>query len=1250
MKIKTETVHYSLIFILGLVPLLWFEPGHLIKQLDFDLPLTLARFKATFFSMWDYQNGAGLPRNLHMPAFMFFLPQVFLGFLGLSLEVIQRIFFCIWFMLPGYAFYYLMKVLLPNRDGGSLAGRIIAVSFYMFNLYLDPIWIGFNMANLSAYVAVPIALGVLMKGFAEKSSVFLVAFKVSLVFTLFPAMATNPSMTLIAAAPLCVLILKYLIDEKFKLSSLSYLVKLFLLTITMLTLFNLYWILPEVKKLFETNMVLTSSGVVGGSLSDDVFFVDDWVKGISQHTSLVNVIKMQGDWPWYQGYRPYAELYWNHWLLIGMAWFPFTLSLFALWKAKHQYKWFFGGFLFVSLILSTGTHPPFGVFFSFLMENVPLFWTIRSPWYKFTFLTCLGYGVLIGLGSQIIFQAITKIRFNFKKMVYALLLFCFIAVSPSYSFPLVQGKMFRRPAPDQGYPNHFKIPVHVKDAAKWLNQRAKGARVLDLPSRGISYNEWGYEGFLPLIGYFLKVPLYCDNHPLHIPYQGAFGSSWMYLQKLVRNSFEKGLTPYVSNLLRLLRVKYILHEEDFKYPVLPFPTSVKEINSKIGVMKGVEKVKTFSDQWSVWEVGEPIPEVYSLPQISLVNGGVDTFVPLSVRIKENPGLVLLADIDSKTYQELTRRNYVKEVITFEDSLVDWVVHSFNPKYLQRITVKSTEEWMVSKKKFFEIQESGEHLIFARKRVPNREIALRIRVDFTPYLQAADVQWNLKVFQKSIMNIKKEDIVPDEFHLLLLKSSALLFGLQYQNLSFLFVKKVANVLLDKEKQGVWNRALFYIDGENNFKKEDSVLAFEKEYPSKNWQYLGNRVLKEGKHSILAKAVLNRRSIWDFYIVPKKHYEEQKRLAFQLFSNEQIGQTQMFSSTSSWGSMSELEKKDYHMEKDPNIDFKEDVHNRTFGYSFFDKDFVCSVSDRFKIFVNNKSDKPVKSTLAFNLICLQKMPKTFDVLLNGEKIKQVLVDPMQDCNVIVKSVELQPGKNHFYLAFYTDAVPLGEVLGNEESRKARFAIRNIQMGKLNYQEKFVLPSERTFQVKLFPFLESDQSREAWAKAKHVDEILIDNQRYPLERVLDEQRGLYLQVKESIRLKKGTHSFLFSKEVDPEYFVLFESPSNSFVPEAQIYPERKTPNKVKLEIESAEPQVLIFSESFDSKWVAQTDKGKELPHFNINGYANAYLLPETGKNKISIVYTPQEHFRKGLMASVSSLLILSLVALYIRRRKYK
>jgi len=1212
-KLNLSFIDIGIIFILGLTPLLWFDPGFLIKGIDFDLPLTFERFTTNFFYLWDYQNGAGLPRNLHLPALMFFLPQALLQGLGVSLEIVQKVFFCQWFVLPGFAFYFLMRVLMPDKGRGTAAARMIAVSFYMFNLYLEPIWIGFNMANLSAYVAVPIALGILIRAIENRRPTLITGAKIGLVFFAFPALAQNPSMTLICFIPFLFLFFRSLYLRRWKKESLLYLLKIVAFSLLFISLMNSYWILPEIKKLFDSNIVLTSSNVTGGNVREDVYFATDWLKGLSRHTNLVNVIKMQGDWAWYAGYRQYAQIYWSHPFLIVVAWFPFLISLLALWKSRNQFKWFFGILLFLSLLFSTGANGWFGYFYLWLVKNVPLVWTIRSPWYKFTLLTCLAYGVLIGFGAKFILEQILTRWRLFGKIAFPFTFFLFISLSPLYSFPLVSGKHFKKQAASEGYPNHFKIPKHVLDAAEWLNKEVKNNRVMDLPSRGISYNNWGYEGFMPLIGYFLHVPLYSDNHPIHIPYQGAWGSSWIYLSKLYRNAMERGLTPYISNILRLLRVNYVIHEGDFRYNVLPFPVTRKQINTKLKSLKGVSLKRQFSQVWDLWEVSSPLPESYFVHQLSITNGTTDVMVPLSVRLEDKlPGLIQAADIEPKTLDQLIKKGFVDEVINVEGSLLDLTIDSLDARYLHRFNVKPTDELFVTINKRIPVNLGEEYLVLAKKEIPVRDGALRIGIDFAPYPQNMYVQWNHQYPVKSISELKREDFIPN------------------------------NPLISFNQIRINNKM--------NFSLDDEVSEPFDVYSSDKWQYLGNLKLDKEEEALLQiKGYCNRLTEWNFYLVPKVHFIKKYEQIKSLYKDPSVDQTYVYPTTSTWKYNNPQENNSFVTIPRSDFELTQHGENETFQYIMYGKTYTYSKRKNLSFNVDNKYSEEVVLGISFVLTSFHKRPPTIKVQLNGEIISDMVTNPLQENVIVLKNIKLKPGKNQITIKADTFSVRMEKIFGDGVPQSAVFAIWDIHIGEIFFVKKFHLPSSRNFKFKLYPYLGLKQNGEAWKQIKSPKGIVLDGKEYPLSEVKKGEKGEYYEIKEPLFLEKGNHQIRIPRVEGQEYILTFETSRSKDAQLERVSDfKRKSPTRLDLNLRKGSPGVIIFLESYDPKWKALSNGKKELnPHFKVNSYANAFIIEETDEQNIRIVYAPQKYLISGLVASGLSFILIGLACFVVRRR---
>jgi len=84
---------------------------------------------------------------------------------------------------------------------------------------------------------------------------------------------------------------------------------------------------------------------------------------------------------------------------------------------------------------------------------------------------------------------------------------------------------------------------------------------------------------------------------------------------------------------------------------------------------------------------------------------------------------------------------------------------------------------------------------------------------------------------------------------------------------------------------------------------------------------------------------------------------------------------------------------------------------------------------------------------------------------------------------------------------------------------------------------------------------------------------------------------------------------------------------------------------------PFILVFSETFHPMWKILDQTGKEinLPHFSINGYANAWLIEKPLPDNIKIKFLLQGTRNQGIVVSAISmfLLIAAVICLDHRRR---
>ncbi len=84
---------------------------------------------------------------------------------------------------------------------------------------------------------------------------------------------------------------------------------------------------------------------------------------------------------------------------------------------------------------------------------------------------------------------------------------------------------------------------------------------------------------------------------------------------------------------------------------------------------------------------------------------------------------------------------------------------------------------------------------------------------------------------------------------------------------------------------------------------------------------------------------------------------------------------------------------------------------------------------------------------------------------------------------------------------------------------------------------------------------------------------------------------------------------------------------------------PTEYIISTKTNDPFVLCFLESYNTNWKAKIN-GNIIPeenHIQINGYANAWIIQQTGQLTITLEYTPQNTFTTAIIASITLPLLL-------------
>ena len=437
--------------------------------------------------MWNGALNGGIDFSTSTSGLFFHLIQTLPHLAGFDLKTVELISLVFWFGAIVFSAYILALVITPKH----FLARIIFVVIYSFNIYLFNTWENIKVANLALVVSLPLFLTI-----AHLRIYKLVSFRRFLLYLGLASVVAsgsgiNPAyfIALLFGVTLYFLAVSVYQRGKFK----GVLVT-FLAFVVVIFLVNSFWILPFAHEFFLANPVK--------SLTDIGFA--NWLNSLSENTSLLNVLRLQGAWDWYAKdefgsplYIPYSLNYFRNPVFILFSFVIPTLTLISLVvKRKKETVWYgiFAIFLLFGLFLGAGSHEPTGKIYLFLTEKLPFFSFFRSPWYIFMPYLMVAFGGL----TSLFWESLTE-KFNRPKFLYlsGLILILGLLV---YAYPLITGKIFRPGRYDSFF---VSFPSYVWETQKWLDED-KGARkrIVSYPDDDLEVFNWGYRGTESILGLF----------------------------------------------------------------------------------------------------------------------------------------------------------------------------------------------------------------------------------------------------------------------------------------------------------------------------------------------------------------------------------------------------------------------------------------------------------------------------------------------------------------------------------------------------------------------------------------------------------------------------------------------------------------------------------------------------------------------------------------------------------------------------
>lgn len=486
-KKHSKLFEIILIFFLSLTPLLWLRDSQIILGHDAGFRLDPIQYLINIFYSWDPSSNFGTDWSLFKGFLVTLAPEALFISITKSLVVGQELTFIFWFFCIGISMYIFVNSFFKEKDYWFF--RVFASTFYMYNFFLLQAWFIAERAKFSLFIALPLGLLIIYKLLTREINLLKGISIFSLIFFFFNFGSSPPflaSLILVYGITFSYLTLINLIRNGYK--EIVYSLKIIFFLLTGFFLINAYYILPQLYLgLNNFSSSLASTGGIEGVLN--------WGRAISAHASFLNLLRLQGIPDWYDNKsHSYVVDFTTNPFLIFVSFVPISIVILGLLYSKdlHVIKYrkliylmFF--LFFASIIMTSGSHPPMGFIYTFLIKYVPGFVLFRTAIYKFGPALWFSFIFLTAFYLNSLFQSYIK-----RKFVYITSGLLFVVFILLYHYPFFVSNFFAWNPP---FTTKVKIPNYVYEASKYINNTSSITRILLLPrldsSSADSY-AWGF--------------------------------------------------------------------------------------------------------------------------------------------------------------------------------------------------------------------------------------------------------------------------------------------------------------------------------------------------------------------------------------------------------------------------------------------------------------------------------------------------------------------------------------------------------------------------------------------------------------------------------------------------------------------------------------------------------------------------------------------------------------------------------------
>lgn len=580
------------LFLLSLVPLIWFKPDHVVAGLDSGYAIDYVRYFDQRSSTWLSSQNFGIDMSFEVGAVPYSLYPAAINRLGLSGSNVQIVLFISWFFILLLSIYALLLYLFSEKNYWSV--RLIGSTIFAFNLHIYSFWLQGEQPILASYVLLPIFTLFLLKFAKDNLSPLKTAIYLNVAYFIFNPGGVRglPLIGPVIITALVIFLYYFVINYRQKKIYITRLLSLFVFGILLFILSNAYFLLPFIASFsLQYATQIDVAGGIGGAI--------DWARFISTHANFLNLFRLQGDNNWYD--KPYL---WpwvyitNPILIIGSFIFPILAFLAPLLVRNIKNKQIILLFTLLALIgifFSAGTHPPLGGAYELMMRYIPGFAAFRSAYYKFIPIVYLSFSILIAVT---VYYLLTK----FQKKESILFSILMIILILGYHFPYFSSSNF---AFNKPFSSMIEIPKYIKDFARMENANIKDFRTLVLPPPASAYGivayDWGYWSSYPIFPLLTdKDFITNDSFSLNANENNIIISLYADLRKQEIDKF--------LNLADKTNIKYILITEDFAKDYFASVSEDPKIYLNIlKINNGVFKETWSEGPWHLFEITSVSP-------------------------------------------------------------------------------------------------------------------------------------------------------------------------------------------------------------------------------------------------------------------------------------------------------------------------------------------------------------------------------------------------------------------------------------------------------------------------------------------------------------------------------------------------------------------------------------------------------------------------------------------------------------------